>query len=565
MKSKILFVIFFSYLILNHTLAQYVPNGGFENWENRIFYEEPESWNTSNTESFTEDTVSAYKVSDSYSGEYALRLTSVLLENDTLAGYSFCMGSYAGGNINDTLLFNGGFPVSGTPDSLFGYFKYGISPDDSAIVFVSFKKNGIIIGQDIFAITGNQNVYTKLKWAINPMPETPDTAVIAFACTNPDFPKPGSWLQVDSIWFGGINDSIPNTDFEVWDEIGCLEPVHWMTSNFFACLLGGDTSVTSTTDAHSGKYAMRIESIQVNMPSDSGTHSAVIGFAMPYSKLINFNEGIQSFDINFNPAWLNGYYKFKPLLNDTAVIYGYLADEEENTYPFGTLLLSSETYQPFQIPLFYPQGVRIVKAGILFSTTKYFLQGDGKSGEIGSVLYIDDINLFNPCDTFPEYHIKSFDQPFCNENSVLLDAGEGWAEYLWSTQATTQTITVPANVQAAYGVTVTSENDCKFFDTVEVIPPICDAINDILQKSMQISAYPNPTNGEFVIEFVNARPGQYVTEITNLDGKIVYKEKVNIHHANKIVKVNLSDLPAGIYMLKISEGKYNYSGRIEKN
>ncbi len=564
MKNKFFFILSLSLLFLNGSFAQYVPNGGFEKWENRVLYVEPVSWNTGNMESFLNDTMTAFKVNDSYSGEYALRLTSVTAEDDTLAGYAFCMGSYAGGDLTDTLLFNGGFPVSGAPDSVFGFFKYVLAAEDSAIVLVSFKKEGNIIGQNIFSLTGNQNSYKKIKWALNPMADTPDTAIIAFASTNPDNPKPGSWLQVDSVWFSGINDPIPNAGFEDWEDISCFEPAQWMTSNLFACLFGGDTSVTYTTDAHSGKYAIRIESIQSNMPSDSGTNPVVIGFAMPYSESMNFTEGISSFDIDFNPTLLTGYYKFIPLLNDTAVIYGYLKDEDENSYPFGTILLPSDTYQQFQIPLVYPEGVKITEAGMLFSTSEYFMQGDGKSGEVGSVLYLDNINLFNPCDTFPEYHIQDFEQPICGDNTLLLDAGEGWAEYLWSTEATTQTITIPAQTAASYSVTVTFDNGCKFYDTVEVTPPICDAIKDNVSEPLGVFVYPNPSSGEFTLDFTNAKPEHYIIEAATIEGKIIYKEDIIVKQTKTLVKIDLSNLPAGIYILKIACNKSKQLEMIKK-
>ena len=64
------------------------------------------------------------------------------------------------------------------------------------------------------------------------------------------------------------------------------------------------------------------------------------------------------------------------------------------------------------------------------------------------------------------------DSSICAGNSVILDAGAGLAAYLWSTGATTQTITV--DVTGEYSVTVTNEFGCTANDsyvlTVLAIP-----------------------------------------------------------------------------------------------
>jgi hypothetical protein len=559
MKSKIIILAILCYTLISGAYAQNIPNGGFENWENRILYEEPVSWNTGNMEVFRINAITAFDTIDSYSGVHALRLETVVSQEDTLAGYAFCNGTINGGGVSDTLLFQGGFPVSGAPDSLFGHFKYQMAENDTGIVLISFKSGGNIIGQNIFSLIGAQNSYAKLGWEINAMAGTPDTAMIAFACSNPDKPQPGGWLQVDSIWFGGIGDSIPNADFEFWEAASYQEPEHWVTANLFSYLFGGDTCATPTTDAHSGDYAIRIESIQAMIPSDSGFNAAVVGFAVPYSTSYNFSPTLPTFNVDFNPAQLTGYYKFEPLLNDTALVYGYLTDDEEHTYPFVSILLPTDEYLPFEIPLNYPDGVTITMASFLFSTSLYFMQGDGRSGEIGSILYVDDLNLVNPCDAYPPYSIAGVNLPLCGENIAVIDAGDGWAEYLWSTGATTQTISVPVTEPTNYSVTVTAAvSGCQFSDEVTVSLPLCDAIEETAEKTMEVGLYPNPSTGDFTLEFYNALPGEYTAEIVAITGKVLFKETLFISKMNKIVKFSLSDYPEGLYLVKISGEKFSY-------
>ena len=53
----------------------------------------------------------------------------------------------------------------------------------------------------------------------------------------------------------------------------------------------------------------------------------------------------------------------------------------------------------------------------------------------------------------------------CAGGNVTLDAGPGFAQYAWSTGATTQTITVSPSSTQAYSVTVTDGNGCAATDT----------------------------------------------------------------------------------------------------
>ncbi len=53
----------------------------------------------------------------------------------------------------------------------------------------------------------------------------------------------------------------------------------------------------------------------------------------------------------------------------------------------------------------------------------------------------------------------------CGGASVTLDAGAGFAQYLWSTGATTQTITVTPSSTTTFSVTVTDGNNCTAADT----------------------------------------------------------------------------------------------------
>jgi hypothetical protein len=568
MKKQFVCIICLSFLFFSSVRAQNIPNGGFENWENRVLYSEPVMWNTGNTEAFLSGAITATPTNNSFTGVQALRLETVVTDNDTLFGYAFCNGTVTGGSASDTLHFTGGIPVSAAPDSILGYFKFHIADNDTGIVVVSFKNGGNIISQNIFSITGTQNTYTRIGWEIESMGEVPDTVMVAFACSYPDHPQVGGWMQIDSLWFDGIADEIPNNSFEEWEDASYLEPEHWITANLFSYLFGGDTCATPTSDAHSGTSAIRIESIQVPVPSENGGFNmSIVGFAMPYTGTLTINQSMPTFAVESNPTLLTGYYKFTPVLNDTALVFINLIDDQDNEYPQATILLPANDYTPFELELTYPPEVSIVKASIILSTTIYFMQGDGDSGEIGSVLYVDDMNLFNPCDTFPEYHIANVQQPTCGDHTAIIDAGIGWDEYLWSTDDTTQTITVNLDELQLFSVTVTnSETGCQFTDEVQIGLPVgCDAIQDVAKKVMSVDVFPNPSSGSVNLEFINLVPGEYNAEIISITGKVVMKQVLDVTQAKRKYNLNLSELPEGLYLVKISGNKFTHCERIILN
>jgi len=58
------------------------------------------------------------------------------------------------------------------------------------------------------------------------------------------------------------------------------------------------------------------------------------------------------------------------------------------------------------------------------------------------------------------------DTTLCVGNAITLDAGSGFATYVWSTNETTQTIDV--NLSGTYSITVTSDNLCSASDTINI-------------------------------------------------------------------------------------------------
>jgi Secretion system C-terminal sorting domain len=74
-----------------------------------------------------------------------------------------------------------------------------------------------------------------------------------------------------------------------------------------------------------------------------------------------------------------------------------------------------------------------------------------------------------------------------------------------------------------------------------------------------ISIYPNPSTGVFTVNFNNNLEDNNNIEIFNLLGQNVYKETVI---NEKDLKISLTHLPKGTYIVKIANGEENYNTKI---
>jgi len=73
-----------------------------------------------------------------------------------------------------------------------------------------------------------------------------------------------------------------------------------------------------------------------------------------------------------------------------------------------------------------------------------------------------------------------------------------------------------------------------------------------------MKVYPNPTNGFFTLEFET--DGVYNLTISDMSGRIISRETVN----EQSVQMDISNYPAGVYILTISNGKGQTTMRIVK-
>ena len=110
-----------------------------------------------------------------------------------------------------------------------------------------------------------------------------------------------------------------------------------------------------------------------------------------------------------------------------------------------------------------------------------------------------------------------------------------------------------------YTVTVTDNNGCDttYTDIILAGPVgITEFDNNVI-----FGIYPNPTNGQFIVEFSNQKKDDYLIEVKNIIGQLIYTGQVNNISENFTKQIDLSKHNQGVYFLSIS----NSSGtRTEK-
>ena len=142
----------------------------------------------------------------------------------------------------------------------------------------------------------------------------------------------------------------------------------------------------------------------------------------------------------------------------------------------------------------------------------------------------------------------------------------GTGTYFWNFgDGDGSTETNPTHTYTSEGdhnVVLFAENDCGTSEYTVVITLQNTGINNPAFQSIKI--FPNPANQFFIVELDNLSGREMFLEMYNMNG-----EKVNSALENQIVNensvsVNISDLPTGIYMVKMIVGEDIYVGRVEK-
>lgn len=342
-----------------------LPNGDFENWTN-LSYDNPDKWDNSNLYTvYDYGFANVSKVAGATSG-YAIRLETKVSGMDTVGAYF--------SNSDDPTAGEGGVPYTFQATNFHGAYRYNITAGDTAWILLKFKKNGNVISDTMYPITGSQSTFTYFTFPVPAMAQAPDTLIVAAASGNVNsYPKAGSWLELDELSFSDniMNVIFPDGDFETWTNFNVENVNDWINYS-----LG---EVTKTTDKYSGTYALKLVS------KDDGT-----GYIEEAAVTLGAPNQMPGMPFTKTVDTLTGYYKYVTTGTDMGGIDIMLTDGSGT--PIGTgaaLILQPLTnYGYFELPI----SASTPPAMLWVTISSSIASGTATDG---STLYIDNLRLKN--------------------------------------------------------------------------------------------------------------------------------------------------------------------------
>jgi len=179
-------------------------------------------------------------------------------------------------------------------------------------------------------------------------------------------------------------------------------------------------------------------------------------------------------------------------------------------------------------------GSSLTLTGISATTVVYAVAGTScPSMAVADTAYIYSIPSVN----------LGTDFVISSPQTALLDAGIGFASYLWSTGETTQTITV--NVTNTYSVTVTDLNGCTAVDDIMVTVYV--GISQTVSHYLNI--YPNPVHDLLTVAMPSSMAGeQKLLKVCDVTGRVVLSESIS---QSGLYSLPVTSLAKGVYILSL--------------
>lgn len=141
------------------------------------------------------------------------------------------------------------------------------------------------------------------------------------------------------------------------------------------------------------------------------------------------------------------------------------------------------------------------------------------------------------------------DTTICNSDTLILDAGSGFNNYLWQNGSTQQTLPAftlnSGQDSATYMVFVTDTNGCNNSDTVLIRFDVCQSAQNPPRWTDQL--YPNPVLRKSLVTFRRPNQDAFRLRLIGLTGEILFESEPG---RNGLFRFRAPDYP-GVYYCQI--------------
>ena len=352
-----------------------------------------------------------------------------------------------------------------------------------------------------------------------------------FAGTNGSGPE-GSLIQATDgmlygmTWGGGSNDSGVIFQYNPTTNI--------YTKKFdFAC--------ATTGCRPSGSLIQASDGMLYGMTFQGGTNN--YGVLFQYNPATNTYTNKLDFD-----RFTNGSNPLGSLIQASdGMLYGMVQSGGVNNY--GVLFQYNSATNTYTKKLDFAAPSAQNPYGSLMQTSDGLLYGMTHSGGLSTNCYHGCGVLFKFCISQPTVTATSNIISLCADSTAILQS-HGATTYTWSTGATTPAISITPTVTTTYTLMGIDSNGCINKDTITQVVTNCNTtgIQHTLGNNKQISIYPNPNNGSFVIEPNNAV--KQIMQIHDVNGKLVFSQTISGK-----TNIDASNFNEGVYNIRISNNE----------
>ncbi|CAN5405363.1 hypothetical protein BH11BAC1_BH11BAC1_08410 [soil metagenome] len=141
-----------------------------------------------------------------------------------------------------------------------------------------------------------------------------------------------------------------------------------------------------------------------------------------------------------------------------------------------------------------------------------------------------------------------------NGGTVTLTASSTTGGWLWSTGATTRTISVSS--AGTYTVRAYNAGSC-FSTSLPLITYLIYQLRETgnieeIKNVTDLAAFPNPSNGQFQVSFTCEKEQACTVNIYDLSGRIVMERNISAVTGNNLIEMNSTSLSSGMYLMRLT-------------